>query len=158
LPAAAGCGSAGQALRLSLTSFFCQNSCHFPLDTKMKKRQFGFVKKSYETHEDEYRRMEAADIKSWFCRNRPWHIDPYDKHFLEDVFAQSWAPKSGSALELGCGTGPLTRWLVKQKFKTTGVDVSVTAIRMAKKQSANSSIDYRAADCCINTIRHPWPV
>jgi SAM-dependent methyltransferase len=111
------------------------------------------MKKPYESHEGEYRRMEAAGTKSWFRRNRPWDIDPHDKHFLEDVFAQPWAPKNGNAIELGCGTGPLTRWLAKGGFKTTGVDVSGTAIRMAREQSKSFTIDYRVADICTREVR-----
>jgi 2-polyprenyl-3-methyl-5-hydroxy-6-metoxy-1,4-benzoquinol methylase len=127
--------------------------CHFLLDTQTEKVQSQFVKKPYESHEDEYRWMEAAGTKSWFQRNRPWAIDPHDQHFLEDVFAQPWAPKNGHAMELGCGTGPLTRWLAKSGFKTTGVDVSETAIRMARKQSKSLTIDYRVADICTKDVR-----
>ena len=127
--------------------------CHFLLDTQTEKVQSQFVKKPYESHEDEYRRMEAVGTKSWFQRNRPWAVDPHDQHFLEDVFAQPWAPKNGHAMELGCGTGPLTRWLAKSVLKTTGVDVSKTAIRMARKQSKSLTIDYRVADICTKDVR-----
>ena len=96
--------------------------------------------------------MESAGIKSWFCRNRPWAIDPNDEHFLEDVFAQPWAPKNGNVIELGCGTSPLTRWLAEKGFKATGVDISKTAIRMAGAQSKKSKIEYRAADICTQAI------
>ena len=115
--------------------------------------QSHFVKKPYESHDDEYRRMEVAGTKSWFRRNRPWDIDPHDQHFLKDVFAQPWAPKNGQAIELGCGTGPLTRWLTKKGFKTTGVDISETAVRMARKQSKQFTIDYRVADICTKEVR-----
>jgi 2-polyprenyl-3-methyl-5-hydroxy-6-metoxy-1,4-benzoquinol methylase len=127
--------------------------CHFLLDTQTEKVQSDLMKKPYEPHEDEYRRMEAAGTKSWFQRNRPWDIDPHDQHFLEDVFAQPWVPKKGHAIELGCGTGPLTRWLAKRGFKTTGVDVSETAIRMAREQSKSFTIDYRMADICTKDVR-----
>ena len=113
------------------------------------------MKKAYESHEDEYRRMESAGIKSWFRRNRPWAIDPHDEHFLEDVFAQSWAPKSGSVVELGCGTGPLTRWLAGKKFRATGIDISRTAVRMAEAQSKKFRIEYRVADICTQAIAPP---
>jgi 2-polyprenyl-3-methyl-5-hydroxy-6-metoxy-1,4-benzoquinol methylase len=127
--------------------------CHFLLDTKTKTGQFDCVKKPYESHEDEYRRMAVTGAKSWFQRNRPWDIDPHDEHFLEDVFVQPWAPKNGNAIELGCGTGPLTRWLAKSGFKTTGVDVSKTAVRMAREQSKTFTIDYRVADICTKNVR-----
>ena len=56
-------------------------------------------------------------------------------------------------MELGCGTGPLTRWLAKRGFKTTGVDVSETAIRMAGEQSKRIAIDYRVVDICTKDVR-----
>lgn len=127
----------------------------FLLDTRMEKGQFGFMKRPYESHEGEYRRMKAAGTGSWFRRNRPWDIDPHDKRFLEDVFAQPWAPQNGRAVELGCGTGPLTRWLARRGFKTTGVDISRTAIRMAREQSGNDPVDYRVADICTSAIHAP---
>lgn len=65
--------------------------------------------------------MEAAGIKSWFRKDHPWEIDPHDRHFFEHVFAQPWAPKDGAAVELGCGTGPIARWLGGRGFKTTGL-------------------------------------
>jgi 2-polyprenyl-3-methyl-5-hydroxy-6-metoxy-1,4-benzoquinol methylase len=93
------------------------------------------MKISYEAHEKEYRRMESAGIPSWFRRNRPWDIDPHDEHFLADVLAQPWAPKTGVVIELGCGTGPLTRWLANKGCQATGIDISPTAIRMAQQRS-----------------------
>jgi 2-polyprenyl-3-methyl-5-hydroxy-6-metoxy-1,4-benzoquinol methylase len=119
----------------------------------MEKVHFDLMKKPYECHEDEYCRMAVTGTKSWFQRNRPWDIDPHDEHFLKDVFAQPWAPKKGHAIELGCGTGPLTRWLTKKGFKTTGVDLSGTAIRMAREQSKKFVIDYRVADICTEDVR-----
>ena len=113
------------------------------------------MKKPYEAHENEYGKMESAGIKSWFLRNRPWDIDPYDEHFLEDVFAQPWAPQNGRVIELGCGTGPLTRWLAKKGFHATGVDISRTAIRMAVAQSKKFNIEYQVADICMQTIGQP---
>ena len=113
------------------------------------------MKKPYEAHENEFGKMESAGVKSWFLRNRPWDIDPQDEHFLEDVFAQPWAPQIGRVIELGCGTGPLTRWLAKRGFQATGVDISRTAIRMAIAQSKKFNIEYPMADVCTQTIGQP---
>ncbi|MBU1767562.1 MAG: class I SAM-dependent methyltransferase [Candidatus Omnitrophica bacterium] len=100
------------------------------------------MRKSYEAHEYEYRKMKSHKIKSWSRRNYPWSISPPDKHFLEDIFIQSWAPKKGQAIELGCGTGTISRWLTKKGFIVTGIDVSQTAIKMAKAQSKGLKIKY----------------
>ncbi|MCK4905593.1 class I SAM-dependent methyltransferase [bacterium] len=67
---------------------------------------------------------------------------------MEDIFIQSWAPKKGQAIELGCGTGTISRWLTKKGFTTTGIDISKTAIKMAKAQSQGLKIKYINDDFC----------
>ena len=106
------------------------------------------MQKSYEAHEFEYRRMKSKGIKSWDQRNSPWSISPPDKRFLEDVLMQRWSPKKGQAIELGCGTGTISRWLTKKGFTVTGVDISKTAIQMAKTQSKGFEIEYINDDFC----------
>ena len=106
------------------------------------------MKKVYEAHEREYRRMRAEGIQSWSQRSKAWAIDPHDKRFLEDVFAQPWAPQGGRTIELGCGTGPLIRWLSKKGFTATGIDISRTAIEMAKALSKEYEVAYRVSDVC----------
>lgn len=102
----------------------------------------------YAAHEQVYQKMKADGVPTWDQRDKPTAIDPHDRRFLEDALAQSWAPGKGRALELGCGTGPLTRWLADRGFETTGVDISATAIEMAKEQSEGSGIEFFQADLC----------
>jgi len=98
--------------------------------------------------------MEKKGIKSWAQRTCSWSISAPDKHFLEDVLTQSWAPKKSRAIELGCGTGTISRWLTKKGFKVTGIDISKTAIRMAKAQSKGLKIKYINADFCLIDTKH----
>lgn len=104
--------------------------------------------KAYEAHETEYRRMKAQGVRSWDLRNQSWEIDPSDIRFLEYVVGQPWAPRKGKAVELGCGTAPLLRWLSKKGFSGLGGDVSATAIEMARAQSADFPLTFIAADLC----------
>lgn len=97
--------------------------------------------------------MKSNKIKSWSRRNYPWSISPPDKHFLEDIFIQSWAPQKGQAIELGCGTGTISRWLTKKGFNVTGIDISKTAIQMAKTQSKVFKIKYINDDFCSIDIK-----
>jgi 2-polyprenyl-3-methyl-5-hydroxy-6-metoxy-1,4-benzoquinol methylase len=106
------------------------------------------MRKAYEAHEREYQRMRMDGIQSWFQRREQWSIDPHDEHFLQDVLAQSWAPHEGVAIELGCGTGALVRWLSKKGFTTLGVDISQTAIQMAIAQSEGYGCQYLVGDIC----------
>jgi SAM-dependent methyltransferase len=95
-----------------------------------------------------YQRMKREGIASWFERTRPWALDPHDQHFLEDMLTQDWAPKNGSIVEFGCGTGPMLRWICARGFEGLGVDVSQTALEMAAATPCEARIDYRCADAC----------
>jgi len=76
------------------------------------------------------------------------------KRFLKDVLSQPWVPKAGRAIELGCGTGPILRWICERGFRGVGIDVSKTAIAMAKEQSDGLDIRFQKADICnLNTTR-----
>jgi len=48
--------------------------------------------------------------------------------------------KSGSVLDLGCGTGVKSIYLAKKGFKVTGVDISKTAIKLAKENARKAKI------------------
>jgi 2-polyprenyl-3-methyl-5-hydroxy-6-metoxy-1,4-benzoquinol methylase len=46
-------------------------------------------------------------------------------------------------LDVGCGTGRLSRWLAKQGARVTGVDFSQGALEIARKQSQGDNPQYR---------------
>jgi SAM-dependent methyltransferase len=53
----------------------------------------------------------------------------------------------GSILDVGCGTGTNVLWLARQGFRAFGVDVSPTAITIARRraQRGKSRVDLRVA-------------
>ena len=112
------------------------------------------MQKAYAAHEVLYQRMKAKGIRCWEQLNnaetfkRNGQIERNDLRFLVDALAQEWAPRKGSAIELGCGTGPMLRWLRKQGLGGLGVDISRTAIAMAREQSKGSGLRFRQADLC----------
>jgi SAM-dependent methyltransferase len=110
------------------------------------------MRKVYELHEFEYRRMQEQGISSWEARNHAWVIDPQCKPFLADLLQQSWVLDGGRILEVGCGTGPLLRWFAARGFHGMGLDVSATAIQMARTQSTGSKLDYLVADICTLAV------
>jgi len=123
----------------------------------------GYMKRSkpqvYELHDSVYRDLRSKNLHHWLDKlNRvppPGKdgIDLHDERFLCDVLAQDWAPKRGAAIELGCGTGPLLRWLSRRGFKGLGVDVSCTAVRMAREQSAHCrGLRFRRADVIRDSL------
>lgn len=106
------------------------------------------ARKPYEGHEFEYRRMQERGIESWVERSGPSDIDEACERFLTDVLAQSWAPRSGEVIEIGCGTAPMLRWFARKGFSGLGLDVSPTAIGMAKEQSKGYPLRFEQADVC----------
>ncbi len=110
------------------------------------------MKKAYESHEVVYKRMRKQGILAWGQKTRSIKTVvsciPETRRFLKDVLAQPWAPKKGRAIELGCGTGPMLRYFCEKGFTGVGIDVSKTAIEMAKEQSKGLDIEFMRGDVC----------
>lgn len=54
---------------------------------------------------------------------------------IGSVFAQMYAPKNGSLLDIGCGEGIISDYLLpEQKAHYVGVDISKEAIKLAKSK------------------------
>jgi len=112
--------------------------------------QFG-KKKSYEGHEIAYQRMRKEGVLVWGQKGSGTtgkSCHPETNNFLKDVLSQPWAPKNGRVIELGCGTGPILRQVCKKRFSGVGIDISKTAIVMAKEQSKGLNIKFRQSDVC----------
>ena len=117
--------------------------------------QFG-KKKAYEGHEVVYRRMREKGASVWGQKGsgsvgKSCH--PETINFLKDVLSQPWAPKGGRVVELGCGSGPILRRVCKRGFSGVGIDVSKTAIAMAKEQSKGLDIKFRRGDVCNLNVK-----
>jgi SAM-dependent methyltransferase len=67
---------------------------------------------------------------------------PYLHHLPSSV-----PPDCGNALEVGCGTGELTRLLADRCGRVLAIDLSPEMIRIARRNSAAlSNVEYRVAD------------
>lgn len=64
-----------------------------------------------------------------------------------DLFCELVAQNDASILEIGCGPGNITRYLIHKKsdFKITGIDVSPNMIKLAKRNNPN--VDFMKMDC-----------
>lgn len=82
----------------------------------------------------------------------PWDTGERDRN-LEQIIGE-YGIRPCSVLELGAGTGSDAVWLVKQGFRVTAIDVSPTAIDMARKKAEESgvSIEFINADLKKNNI------
>ena len=78
----------------------------------------------YEIHEQAYKELKKQGHQSW------------DQFLGQASDFESFSKKEPMALELGCGTGPVSYFLVKNGFKNVdGIDISSTAVEVAKEQA-----------------------
>tara|TARA_R100001530_G_scaffold84874_1_gene59146 strand:- start:50 stop:676 length:627 start_codon:yes stop_codon:yes gene_type:complete len=74
----------------------------------------------------------------------PWNV-PCAQEELIDIL-NMYRINSGTVLDIGCGTGSLCIELSKHKFKVTGVDISSTAIQLAKNKSDSQKVNFKVGD------------
>jgi ubiquinone/menaquinone biosynthesis C-methylase UbiE len=72
--------------------------------------------------------MIAADYDAWYESELGRTIDGVER----DLVSRLFLPSGPKILEVGCGTGQYTTWLVNKGFKVTAVDVSNEMIRRAQ--------------------------
>jgi SAM-dependent methyltransferase len=82
----------------------------------------------------------------------PWDTGERDKNLKQVIKEQSILPCS--VLELGAGTGSDAIWLAKQGFTVTAIDVSPTAIDIARKKVTDAGvwIEFVVADVLKDKI------
>lgn len=74
---------------------------------------------------------------------------PYDEWcaYLHGLL-QEQGIASGSVVDLGCGTGQITRRLAKEGYQMTGVDLSADMLSIAMQQQETEPILYLQQDMC----------
>jgi len=103
-------------------------------------------------------RMTDADESNIYVN--AWHgnepYDPTEAIRLEracDMFrkhAEASDPQRRyRLLDIGCGIGPLRRWLAGERFEIVGLEISEEAAALARK-----TYD----DCTVGDVEKPWPV
>ena len=60
-------------------------------------------------------------------------IEDYNRHILDDDLL----PKSGTFLEIGCGNGRMTEFIVWKYDEVIGTDISGEMIRLARERMSN---------------------
>lgn len=81
--------------------------------------------------EDFEKRYQTGDL--------PWDTGDRDKHLEQIIKERSIGPCS--MLELGAGTASDAVWLAQKGFKVTAVDVSSTAVDMARVKAADAGVN-----------------
>ncbi len=103
------------------------------------------VKKYYDDHEGAYRTIREKGEFGWQAPTLEDFKQSMATDLVASVVKKQFTTTSGkTALDLGCGTGPTAQTLHSLGFKTTGIDISPTAIELAQKMS--SEIHFEVAD------------
>jgi len=68
----------------------------------------------------------------------PWEINRPDHNLID--FVTSLPVPTGSAIDLGCGTGDNTIWLASQGFQVTGCDLSPIALDAARGKADKAKV------------------
>jgi len=93
--------------------------------------------------------MKPADVNHIYCEGR--HYDLQYKDFTRDIsFWIKQARNYGSPmLELACGTGRITIPIFKEGVKITGLDISESMLKEARRKSLAEGInvEWIRADC-----------
>lgn len=111
------------------------------------------MSRSYEADEQVFQRLRAAGKTSWDEQADPQaSFDRFImRPFLEESLAGIPEPLNRlSALEIGCGSGPVSCFLAARGLTVRGIDVSPTALEMARENAARRGLAVRfdLADIC----------
>ena len=109
--------------------------------------------RSYEADENVFQKLRAAGKTSWDEQADPQaSFDRFImRPFLEESLAGMAEPLDGlSALEIGCGSGPVCCFLAARGLAVRGIDVSPTALEMARENAARRglNVQFESADIC----------
>ena len=104
--------------------------------------------KYYEGHEKAYRKLKASGHVCW---DKTAFDGFYMRPFLEAALTHmQFKHDHPRALELGCGTGPLSCLLAQKGFDVRGIDISASAVELAREEAAKRglAIRYDVGDVC----------
>lgn len=94
----------------------------------------------------------------WLYRIMKWFRVPvhwvFGTHPEIVELAESGRVKPGRAIDLGCGTGREVIFLAGQGFEATGVDISPTAIGMARKAADAAGVEAKFVVDDLTQLSH----
>lgn len=103
------------------------------------------TKKYYDDHEGAYRTIKEKGEFGWQTPTREDFQKAMEVDLISGIIKKHFQSTTGKkALDLGCGTGPTSLTLHQLEFETTGIDISPTAIELAKRM--NPTIHFEIAD------------
>jgi SAM-dependent methyltransferase len=115
----------------------------------------GRTKYYWEEHEHGYQRAEREGLAGWNELHGGHGFEDFpSRPFLEQALPRlelRAAPEETTVLEYGCGTGQGACFLAAQGFRVDAVDLSPTAIKLARRFAAERGLTVRFAvqDVCV---------
>jgi 2-polyprenyl-3-methyl-5-hydroxy-6-metoxy-1,4-benzoquinol methylase len=111
------------------------------------------MSRSYLADDSVFQKLRAAGKTSWDEQADP--EASFDRFVMRPFLEESLAglPQAShgrSALEIGCGSGPICCFLAGRGWSVRGIDVSPTALEMAQQNAAQRGLNVRfdGADIC----------
>jgi 2-polyprenyl-3-methyl-5-hydroxy-6-metoxy-1,4-benzoquinol methylase len=111
------------------------------------------MSRSYLADEKTFQKLRAAGKASWDEQSDPQAS--FERFVMRPFLEESLAGMTGTldglcALEIGCGSGPISCFLAGKGMAVRGIDVSPTALEMARQHAAERGLNVRfdLADIC----------
>lgn len=90
--------------------------------------------KYYEDHEAAYARIRERGFFGWGdVKSLDELLAFKESAEVDEALAVGRVPDGGRCLDLGCGSGPFSFYLARKGFRTVGIDVSESAIGLARE-------------------------
>ncbi|WP_413290665.1 class I SAM-dependent methyltransferase [Bdellovibrio sp. HCB337] len=115
----------------------------------------GGAMKYYEEHEVAYQNLKKNGYVGWGKKKSVEEMMAFSQRSeIESVLQSRTFPLNPRALDLGCGTGPISFYLSEKGFKSLGVDISKTAVIEARKIASELKLDaeFVVADIVHETL------
>jgi 2-polyprenyl-3-methyl-5-hydroxy-6-metoxy-1,4-benzoquinol methylase len=114
---------------------------------KMKKLPY------YHAHESAYKNIKEKGYVGWGNVKTLEELNSKETHDILKSIVKEWIidPKGKKALDLGCGTGTTAFTLAKLGLEVSGIDISETAIELAKTlaKKQNLKIQFQVNDVLL---------
>lgn len=110
--------------------------------------------KYYEEHELAYQQLMNEGYVGWGQKKSIEELLDFSQKSELDQFLNSLLKPAHKILDLGCGSGPIAFHLASQGYEVTGIDVSKTAIDLARRLAAelNLRVDFVCGDFLDSSI------
>ncbi|MFI5451579.1 class I SAM-dependent DNA methyltransferase [Pedobacter sp. UC225_61] len=95
--------------------------------------------------ENQEKNFEAWDKMASLYEDKFMHMDLYDDTYA--LFCEHILKQNAKVLEIGCGPGNITQYLLSKKpdFKIDAIDAAANMVELAKKNNPNAN--FKVMDC-----------